>query len=205
MAIPFLAMAAAAALRGGSSALSAFGAESANKRNATAGALQRRRLMNLIAEINNRDLSGLDAQASDVMSRASDQIEATAAQRGTLRAPNAGAPRAMSEAFTQILAQLAGQRTEDQRMAQSLIAEIYGDPSFAVPDPSNFNPGFASLIAGLGGAAGGAGEVLGNFAGTEAGAKAFGGTPKATGWSLSPSQVRFNDWYQQNAARPVGR
>lgn len=199
MAIPFIPMLFAGLLKGAGSAFGAASAESANKRNATGAALRRQGFLKLIEKINNRDLSGLDAQASDVFSRASDQIDASAAARGVRRAPNAGASRAQSEAFSQVLANLAQARAEDQRQAQSLEANIRSDESFGVPDPSTFDPTRAGLLAGLGGFAGGAGETLGNFLGTDAGL-AFLNGPQLP--ELTASQRAFGRRYQN---RNMGR
>lgn len=160
----------AALLGGGASAIASgrqARQQAADNRRAATGAQDRReRLLEIIGQINNRDLSGLDAQASNVFSRAANQIEANTAQRGVRNAPNAGAPRALNQTMAQVLANLAEARAQDQRQAQALIAQILGDESFGVVDPSQLpSPGNAGLIAGLGGFLGGAGQTVSNALG----------------------------------------
>jgi hypothetical protein len=145
-------------------------AELANQRAAQGAAERRRRLDEVMRRIRSTDYSHLDRAASREFSGSADQIEAFTAGRGTFRSGQTGARAMQTQAFSQALASLAAQKTQDQLARDNMVGQISADPAYGVPDPMQFNPGQAGLQAGLGGAMGGLGGALAAFLSSEAGA-----------------------------------
>lgn len=164
--IPALISTVSGAIQSGSAARQT---QLANQRTATAAQERRQMLMGLIDQIQNTDYGGLDRAASTNFSRAADQIEALTAGRGTFGSGETGARNLQTQALSDVLIALEGQKGAQDLQRQQLVGQLMGDQAFGVPNPLLFNPQQAGMQAALSGGAAGLAQAAGAFFQTDAG------------------------------------
>lgn len=188
--IPALISTVSGAIQAGSNARQT---QLANQRTATAAQERRQMLMGLIDQIQNTDYGGLDRAASANFSRAADQIEALTAGRGTFGSGETGARNLQTQALSDVLIALEGQKGAQDLQRQQLVGQLMGDQAFGVPNPLLFNPQQAGMQAALSGGAAGLAQAAGAFFQTDAGQewlKGLGGSAAPAGGPMPQFGVR---------------
>lgn len=200
--IPALISTVSGAIQSGSAARQT---QLANQRTATAAQERRQMLMGLIDQIQNTDYGSLDRAASANFSRAADQIEALTAGRGTFGSGETGARNLQTQALSDVLIALEGQKGAQDLQRQQLVGQLMGDEAFGVPNPLLFNPNQAGMQAALSGGAAGLAQAAGAFFGTQAGQdwlKGLGGGGEAA--SLGEPMPQFGVRAAGASGAPAG-
>ncbi len=156
----------AALVGAGSSALgggiSAFGQARSQQQMRDTARTKRNRLNQLMGRIQDTNYADVNQAASGQAGRADRAIQAQAAARG-LEGGQVGASR--DRALGQALAQLAQFKQQDQLQRQQSVGQLLQDPAFDVPtqDVNILGDTALGFLGGAaGGAAQGAGAILGN-------------------------------------------